>query len=114
MKTIRLLLLASLALILAGCATGQINWDSQVGVMTYQQAVHKLGSPSRLKKLPDGKTVAQWTSHYTYAAYNPAMDQTFYNSAASLSTSIQERQMQRSTLSLTFGTNNILTQWSQD
>ena len=108
------LLFASLALILAGCATGRINWDSEVGVMTYRQAVSQLGAPSREKKLPDGKTVAQWISHYTYGAYNPAMDDTFYNNAASLSSTIQQRQMQQSMLNLTFDTNNILTDWSQD
>lgn len=114
MKTIRPLLLACLALLLAGCATGRINWDSEVGVMTYSQAVHQLGRPNHLKQMPDGKTVAEWISYYRYGAYNPAMDQTFYNNAASLSTTIQQRQMQRSILSLTFDTNNILTQWSKD
>ncbi|HZI33574.1 MAG TPA: hypothetical protein VFF11_14635 [Candidatus Binatia bacterium] len=114
MKSVRHLLFAGFVLLLAGCATGQLNWDAQVGVMTYNQAVDKLGRPARLETLSDGKTRAEWISHYNYGAYSPAMDDTFYNHAASLSPTIQERQMQESTLSLTFDTNNILTGWSQD
>ena len=54
-----LILLAS-SLLLCGCASSKINWESRVGHYTFDQAVVELGPPDRSAKLSDGRTVAEW------------------------------------------------------
>lgn len=46
--------------LLAGCATQRIDWQSRVGVYTYDQAVTDYGPPDKSAKLSDGSTVAEW------------------------------------------------------
>lgn len=56
-------LVASLALACAaaGCKTGGgMNWDKEVGVATYADAVSRLGQPVREGELSDGSIVTQW------------------------------------------------------
>lgn len=47
------------ALILAGCAT-TIDWNTRIGVYTYDQAVMDYGSPISQTTLKDGSTVVEW------------------------------------------------------
>jgi hypothetical protein len=58
------LVMAALVLALglgAGCSsTPRIDWDSRIGVYTYDQAVMELGPPDRATQLSDGSTVAEW------------------------------------------------------
>jgi hypothetical protein len=50
-----------LAIVLAGCAsTPKVDWNSRVGILTYDQAVLDLGPPDRSSKLEDGTMVADW------------------------------------------------------
>jgi hypothetical protein len=49
-----------LGLLLTGCATRKVDWNSRVGSYTYDQAVAELGPPDKQAKLSDGKTVAEW------------------------------------------------------
>jgi len=53
------------ALFIAGCATHRVDWDTRVGVYTYNQAVVELGPPDKQAKLTDGQTVAEWISRYS-------------------------------------------------
>lgn len=46
-------------LAVAGCATG-IDWNSRVGLYTYDQAITELGPPDKSAKTSDGTTVAEW------------------------------------------------------
>lgn len=101
-----------LALILAGCATAQMNWDSKVGQMTYDQAVSELGRPAGEKKLADGRTVAEWISRFPSAA--TGMDNDFRYHSASFGSEAAGAGSYESKLSFTFDTNNILTGWSKD
>ncbi|HTX22922.1 MAG TPA: hypothetical protein VMD27_13820 [Candidatus Aquilonibacter sp.] len=48
------------ALMLAGCATEQIDWTPRIGHYTYSQAVKDYGPPDKSAKLSDGSTVAEW------------------------------------------------------
>lgn len=48
------------AILLAGCATPQIDWKARIGIYTYDQAVQDYGPPERSAKLSDGSTVAEW------------------------------------------------------
>ncbi len=47
--------------LLAGCASrNRIDWDAQVGVITYDQVLLELGPPTHVATLEDGSRVAQW------------------------------------------------------
>jgi hypothetical protein len=48
--------------LLTGCAT-KIDWNSRIGLYTYDQAVSELGPPDKSAKLTDGSTVAEWLSY---------------------------------------------------
>ena len=46
---------------MAGCAsTPKVDWDSRVGIFTYDQVVAEMGPPDKSSKLSDGSTVAEW------------------------------------------------------
>ena len=45
-------------LFLAGCAT--TDWNSRIGLLTYEQAVAELGTPIVSTNLSDGTRVADW------------------------------------------------------
>ncbi|MBI3881368.1 MAG: hypothetical protein HY301_15060 [Verrucomicrobia bacterium] len=53
------------ALLLAGCATGRVDWNSRVGTYTLDQAVVELGPPEKQAKLSDGTVVAEWMTSRT-------------------------------------------------
>lgn len=100
-----------LALVLAGCVTAQMNWDTEVGRMTYDQAVTELGRPTAEKKLADGRTVAEWVSRFPAAA---GMDNDFRYHSASFGSDAAGAGSYESKLSLIFSTNNVLAGWSED
>ena len=52
-------------LVIAGCATGRVDWSARVGSFTFDQAVVELGPPDKQAKLSDGRTVADWVSRYS-------------------------------------------------
>ncbi len=47
-------------LVLAGCATQKIDWQSRVGAYSFDQAVVDLGPPDKMAQLSDGTIVAEW------------------------------------------------------
>ena len=47
-------------LLLSGCATRRIDWNSRVGQYTYDDAITELGVPDRSATLSDGTLVAEW------------------------------------------------------
>ena len=65
------LLAGMLVLFLCGCATSKVDWNSRVGVYTYDQAVIDFGPPDKQAKLHDGTTVAEWLTRrsYTYTSF---------------------------------------------
>jgi len=52
--------LLSLCLIIVGCATTAIDWNSRVGQYNYDQAITELGVPDRSATLSDGTIVSEW------------------------------------------------------
>jgi hypothetical protein len=60
MRTFRLWFATLLALLVIGCATTKIDWNSRVGSYTFDDAVMELGVPDRQAPLTDGSIVAEW------------------------------------------------------
>jgi hypothetical protein len=60
---LRLLPVLTLAALVSACSTTKIDWNSRVGVYTYDQAVVDLGPPDKSAQLSDGSTVAEWLTH---------------------------------------------------
>ena len=58
---------------LIGCASTKIDWNSRVGVYTYDQAVTELGPPDKYAKLTDGTVVAEWMTRRGYSAGSVGM-----------------------------------------
>ena len=105
-------LLALAALLLAGCATHRVDWNTRVGGFTYDQAVVELGPPDKTAKLTDGQTVAEWVSRYS----SPGMVSVgggFYPGPAGVSVMQSSPSYYESHLRLTFGTNNVLAGWKK-
>ena len=50
-------------LLLTGCATNKINWNSRLGTYTYDEAIIELGVPDRSATLTDGTVVAEWLQY---------------------------------------------------
>jgi hypothetical protein len=67
MRNNSLKLLAASGLILlflSGCAgRPAVDWNSRIGVYTFDQAVLELGPPDRSSELSDGTRVAEWISY---------------------------------------------------
>ena len=59
-RSLLLLRVLALAVLLSACSTTKIDWNSRVGVYTYDQAVVDLGPPDKSAKLSDGSVVADW------------------------------------------------------
>jgi hypothetical protein len=98
--------------LLAGCATGKVDWAGRVGDYTLDQAVLELGPPDKQAKLTDGTTVAEWLvrrggSHlYASAGYFP------YYAAPAYPTYV-DTSVPDSFLRLTFDPGGKLTAWKK-
>jgi hypothetical protein len=105
-------LLGIAALMLAGCATPGVDWDRQVGEMTFDQAVDLMGAPDRSEKLDNGKMVVEWISRYDTGSAAKS-DNDFRYQSVGESLNRKSRVVPESCLQLTFGTNNVLADWSK-
>jgi hypothetical protein len=56
-----------LCVLLVGCASTKIDWNSRIGNYTYDQAVTELGPPDKYAKLTDGAVVAEWMTRRGYS-----------------------------------------------
>src|SRR5690349_16470655 len=55
---------ATAVLALIGCSTTKkVDWNSRIGICTFDQAVQEMGPPDKQAKTSDGRTVADWISH---------------------------------------------------
>jgi hypothetical protein len=103
-----------LALGLFGCASIGIDWNRQVGEMTFDQAISLLGTPDQSEKTDDGKIIAEWTSHYAPEGQAMESDDTFRYHSAAVRESRSKPDIDESCLRLTFGTNAVLIDWSKN
>lgn len=65
--TVGLILNLGFAVLVSGCASTKIDWDSRIGNYTHDQAVIELGPPDKEAKLTDGTIVAEWMTRRGYA-----------------------------------------------
>ena len=62
-----LVLTLGLCVLLSGCASTKVDWNSRIGNYTYDQAVIELGPPDKYAKLTDGTVVAEWMTRRGYS-----------------------------------------------
>jgi hypothetical protein len=105
-------ILALLVAFIVGCATTKpIDWNSRVGVYTFDQAVTELGPPDKQARLSDGKTVVEWITHREGGS-SFSVGTGFYggNTGFGVGQTVGTGYNDR-VLTLTFGTNNVLAAW---
>ncbi|HXR46339.1 MAG TPA: hypothetical protein VN784_02775 [Candidatus Limnocylindrales bacterium] len=110
-----LVALILVTLVIAGCATTRpVDWNSRVGGYTFDQAVTELGPPDKQAKLSDGKTVAEWITRRS-GGTSFSVGTGFYggNTGVGVGQTVGTGYSDR-VLTLTFGTNNVLTAWSKN
>lgn len=98
------------ALLLAGCVTQRVDWDSRVGHYTYDQAVTEFGPPDKQARLTDGCVVAEWISR-SYDGSTRIIGGGFYGDPGSGVIINEPPMYYENTLQLTFATNNVLAAW---
>jgi hypothetical protein len=60
-------LFALAAVLLSGCQTNKVDWNSRIGNYTFTQAVLDMGPPNKQARLEDGTVVAEWETQRGYA-----------------------------------------------
>ncbi len=112
-------MLSLVAAFLIGCkTTPKVDWNSRVGVYTYDQAVTELGPPDRQAKLDDGKTVAEWITHHSGGSCL-SIGTGFFSGGGGSGAGVGVGQSIGSgysdkVLKLTFGSDNKLIAWSKN
>jgi hypothetical protein len=59
-STLHLGVVLGLAMLWIGCVSNKIDWNSRLGLYTFDQAVVELGPPDKSATLSDGTVVAEW------------------------------------------------------
>lgn len=94
-------LLATMLLML-GCATTRVDWNSRIGQYSYDDAITELGVPDRQATLSDGSIVAEWLERRG-GAYG-----TSYHSRFSRFETYDVHEFPDRFLRLTFGPDKLL------
>jgi hypothetical protein len=112
-KILSLAILFPAILFITGCKTAQVNWDSRVGVYTFEQAVADMGPPDKQARLSDGKNVAQWiTLHGSNGFFGGG---TYANNNYGMAAGQNIAQSYKDhVLELTFGTDGKLVSWAKN
>jgi len=99
---------------IAGCKTAPtVDWNSRVGVYTFDQAVADMGPPYKQAKLSDGKNVDQWiTLHGSNGFFvNGGFGSGNYGMGAGQNFA---QSYKDHVLELTFGTDGKLVSWAKN
>ena len=109
------LLVLTVAFIVGCKTTPPVDWNARVGTYTYDQAVTDLGPPDRQAKLTDGDTVAKWITHHNGGTGLSLGTGFFSGGGGAVGVGVgQSIGNSDKTLTLTFGTNNVLNAWSKN
>lgn len=110
----KLVLLALIAAVFAGCATHRINWSARIGTYTFDQAVMDFGPPDKQAKLTDGRRVAEWISRYNNGGSTAIVSGGWGYPGSVGFVQTTGPQYYESKLRLAFTTNNVLSAWSKN
>ena len=110
-----LTVVALVAAFIAGCQTAKpVDWNSRIGIYTFDQAVTELGPPDKQARLSDGKTVAEWITHRSGGS-GLSVGTGFYSGGVGVGMSHSVGQGYRDkVLNLTFDRDNKLASWSKN
>ena len=114
-KSSVLLLFTVSLLLITGCATSKIDWDSRTGSYNFDMAVMDFGPPDKQAKLSDGSTVAEWLTRRGYTTVSPAF---YYGRHHGIICGppyppMIETRTPDAFLRLTFGPDNKLAAWKK-
>jgi hypothetical protein len=110
---LKAVLILFVIILIAGCATHRIDWNSRIGNYTFDQAVKEMGPPDKQAKLSDGFLVVEWVSHY-YNGNGAVVGSGYYGYPGGVGTIQVPSSRYEEKLRLTFGTNNVLVTWSKN
>jgi len=110
-----LTILSLAAALIVGCSTTKpIDWNSRIGSYTFDQAVSELGPPDKQTTLSDGKLVAQWVTH-SNGGSSFSVGTGFYTGGVGVGVGHTTGSAYPDRiLTLTFGTNQVLTAFSKN
>lgn len=77
-RFVAILVCTATSVLLSGCATTKVDWDSRIGKATFDEIVTEMGPPDKQATLKDGATVAEWvtrkgSSYTTVNGYYPVV-----------------------------------------
>jgi len=101
--------------LVTGCKTApRVDWNTRVGIYTFDQAVIDMGPPDKQAKLTDNKLVAQWITHRN-GGTGFSFGTGFYTGpvGVGVSQNVGSNYSDR-VLVLTFGADNKLLNWSKN
>ena len=110
---IRIVLFIAVLILVTGCATHRVDWNSRIGNYTFDQAIVELGPPDKQAKLSDGKTVAEWITRYSHGG-SVSIGTGFYSHPTGVGVIQTLPSYYERKLRLTFNPNNVLTTWSRN
>jgi hypothetical protein len=110
-----LMILAVAFALTTGCKTTKpVDWNSRVGAYTFDQAVTEFGPPDKQTTLSDGKLVAQWITHRNGGS-SFSVGTGFYTGGVGVGVGQTTGSAYPDRiLTLTFGTNQVLTTFSKN
>lgn len=100
-----------LFILFLGCATARVDWQSRVGIYTYDQTVLELGPPDKVATLSDGTKVGEWIMYRGYPRGGYTTFGGGYYFGGPMIYHYTEPPMPDRFLRLTFGPDDVLQQW---
>jgi hypothetical protein len=114
MMKMKLVLLAMVAAVFAGCATHWVDWNARVSTYTFDQAVMDYGPPDKQAKLSDGRKVVEWVSRYSGGGSTAIVSGGWGYPGSVGFVQTTGPLYYEYKLRLTFTTNNVLSAWSKN
>ncbi|HEX5398299.1 MAG TPA: hypothetical protein VFY06_04550 [Verrucomicrobiae bacterium] len=113
-KVLSLAVLVLAVAFLAGCrTTSSVDWNSRVGVYTFNQAVAELGQPDKQSKRDNGDTTYQWITLHGGNA-SPAAGTYLGANGQMGGTQPYVQTYKDHVLELTFGPDGKLVTWAKN